>query len=68
MLVKEVFQADTGKMATGTVSHAENLKGWFVMVKDKIGRHPGNKLWGDGWVVVVRCGQPVENNVHRLHS
>ena len=34
VLVKEVFQATTGEMTTGTVSHAEALKGWFVMVKD----------------------------------
>lgn len=49
MLVKEVFHAATGKMKTGTVSHAEMLKGWFVMVKDSKGRYTGNKLWGDGW-------------------
>jgi cytochrome P460 len=36
-------------MTTGTVSHAETLKGWFVMMKDSKGRHAGNKLWGDGW-------------------
>jgi hypothetical protein len=49
VLVKEVFQASTGPMTTGTVSHAETLKGWFVMMRDNIGRHPGNALWGDGW-------------------
>ena len=49
VLVKEVFEAATGQMTTGTVSHAENLKGWFVMVKDSKGHHAGNKLWGDGW-------------------
>ena len=49
VLVKEVFQAATGQMTTGTVSHAETLKGWFVMMKDTNGRHAGNKLWGDGW-------------------
>jgi hypothetical protein len=49
VLVKEVFQAATGQMTTGTVSHAETLKGWFVMMKDNTGRHPENKLWGDGW-------------------
>src|SRR5262249_52535656 len=49
VLVKEVFQAATGKKTTGTVSHAEGLKGWFVMVKGENGRHPGNALWGDGW-------------------
>ena len=49
VLVKEVFQATTEKMKTGTVSHANTLMGWFVMVKDSNGRHAGNKLWGDGW-------------------
>ena len=49
VLVKEVFQATTEKMKTGTVSHADTLMGWFVMVKDSSGRHAGNKLWGDGW-------------------
>jgi hypothetical protein len=48
-LVKEVFQAVTGQMTTGTVSHVETLKGWFVMMKDSNGRHAGNRLWGDGW-------------------
>jgi len=49
VLIKEVFQAGTGPMTTGTVSYAESLKGWFVMVKDGKGRYAGNKLWGDGW-------------------
>jgi Cytochrome P460 len=49
VLVKEVFQTATGRLTTGTVSHAENLKGWFVMMKDGNGRYPGNNLWGDGW-------------------
>jgi hypothetical protein len=49
VLVKEVFDATTGKMKTGTVSRAELLKGWFVMMKDSKGRYAGNKLWGDGW-------------------
>jgi Cytochrome P460 len=48
-LVKEVFQTATGTMTTGTVSRADTLHGWFVMVKDANGRFPGNKLWGDGW-------------------
>lgn len=48
-LVKEVFEATTAPMTTGTVSHAETLKGWFVMVKDSNNSHPGNALWGDGW-------------------
>jgi Cytochrome P460 len=49
VLVKEVYEAATAPMTTGTVSHADKLKGWFVMVKDSVGRFPGNKLWGDGW-------------------
>jgi hypothetical protein len=49
VLVKEVYAAATGQMTTGTVSHADKLKGWFVMMKDSRGRYPDNKLWGDGW-------------------
>src|SRR6516162_412997 len=49
VLVKEVLQAVTAPMTTGTVSHAETLQGWFVMIKDTTGRHAGNKLWGDSW-------------------
>src|SRR6516165_12441445 len=39
----------TGSMTTGTVSHAQTLKGWFVLMKDSKNGHPGNKLWGNGW-------------------
>ena len=48
VLVKEVFKAATSEMTTGTVSRADALKGWFVMVKDSrtVIR---SALWGDGW-------------------
>jgi len=49
VLVKEVSATSTNKMTTGTVSHADKLKGFFVMVKDSKNTHPGNPLWGDGW-------------------
>lgn len=49
VLVKEVYATATGPMTTGTVSHADTLAGWFVMVKDSKNSHPGNKLWGSGW-------------------
>ena len=49
VLIKEVHEASTTPMTTGTVSHAETLKGWFVMVKDSQNSHPDNPLWGDGW-------------------
>jgi hypothetical protein len=49
VLVKEVHLAANKEMTTGTVSHADALKGWFVMVKDSKGLHADNKLWGNGW-------------------
>jgi hypothetical protein len=49
VLVKEVQRTATAVMTTGTVSHVDRLKGWFMMVKDSKNSHPGNKLWGDGW-------------------
>ncbi|WP_063693711.1 cytochrome P460 family protein [Bradyrhizobium stylosanthis] len=49
VLIKEVFRAATSEMTTGTVSRADALKGWFVMVKDTRNRHPDSALWGDGW-------------------
>jgi hypothetical protein len=49
VLVKEVFKTTTKPMTTGTVSSAGTLSGWFVMVKDDVGRFPKNKLWGNGW-------------------
>jgi Cytochrome P460 len=49
VLVKEVFKTTTKPMTTGTVSSADTLAGWFVMVKDDVGRFPKNKLWGNGW-------------------
>jgi hypothetical protein len=49
VLLKEVFVASTAPMTTGTVSHADTLRGWFVMVRDDKGRHGQNDVWGDGW-------------------
>jgi hypothetical protein len=49
VLVKEVYETATSPMTTGTVSRAQTLAGWFVMVKDGKNSHPQNKLWGSGW-------------------
>jgi Cytochrome P460 len=49
VLVKEVYRTATKELTTGTVSRADQLKGWFVMVRDSAGHYPGNTLWGDGW-------------------
>ncbi|TXG98934.1 MAG: cytochrome C [Nevskiaceae bacterium] len=49
VLVKEVYKSANNKMTTGLVGSPGSLVGWFVMVKDDVGRFPNNKLWGDGW-------------------
>jgi hypothetical protein len=49
VLVKEVREAATAPMTTGTVSSPAKLVGWFVAVRDPQGSYPRNKLWGDGW-------------------
>jgi hypothetical protein len=49
VLVKEVSEATTDEMTTGTASHPKTLKVWFVMVRDSKNTHPGSRLWGDGW-------------------
>ena len=49
VLIKEVYETSTRPMTTGTVSHAQALKGWFVMVRDSKNTRPDNPLWGDGW-------------------
>ena len=45
-----MYRAATGQMTTGTISHADSLRGWFVMMKDSTGRYAANKpIWGDRW-------------------
>lgn len=46
VLAKEVATARAGDMTTGRVSRAGEVLGWFVMVRDAEGRHPGDPLWG----------------------
>jgi cytochrome P460 len=58
VLVKEVFQAATKPMKTGTVSRAETLKGWFVMIRGSKNSHPNNSLWGDGGWSWFDAGNP----------
>lgn len=50
-IVKELRAASSADYSTGAnVSFAsENLKQWFVMVKDAESRFDGNSIWGDGW-------------------
>ena len=49
VIVKEVYDAATKEMTTGTVSHEDKLEGWFLMVRDTKNDYAGNKLWGEGW-------------------
>lgn len=50
-LVKELRASTSSNYSTGTnVSYANNnVKQWFVMIKDSKGRFTKNSLWGDGW-------------------
>lgn len=50
-LVKELRASTASDYSTGSgVSHAnQNVKQWFVMIKDTDNRYSGNGLWGDGW-------------------
>ena len=50
-LVKELRASESGDYSTGLgVNHATNeIKQWFVMIKDTEGRFPDNTIWGDGW-------------------
>jgi len=47
-LIKEVYETATAPMTTGTVSRAQALKGWFVLVRDSRNSHPGNVLCRPG--------------------
>jgi hypothetical protein len=50
ILVKELLNTKTMQMTTGlAVSHATEIKGWFVLVRDTQNRFKESSLWGDGW-------------------
>ncbi len=64
-LVKELRASKAGNYTTGNdVSYAtENIKQWFVMVKDTKGRFANNPLWGDGWGWALFKPDNVSTNV-----
>jgi hypothetical protein len=49
VLVKEVFGTDHAQLTTGDANWANDIKIWFVLIKDGKGRYPRSPLWGDGW-------------------
>ena len=62
VLVKEVRKTKADKMNTGHVTWADDIKIWFVMVKDKTNRFPDNPIWGDGWGwALFEAKDPVKN-------
>lgn len=51
VMIKELRHATKGTFTTGAnVAYAnDNVKQWFVMVKDTKNRFSESKNWGDGW-------------------
>ena len=64
-LVKELRASNAGTYTTGEgVSYAtDELKQWFVMIKDTQGRFADNPLWGDGWGWALYKPDDREENV-----
>jgi hypothetical protein len=48
-IVKEIRDAQTGKMTTGNVRWDGPILKWFVMVRDNNHMFPDNPNWGRGW-------------------
>jgi hypothetical protein len=50
VLVKEIRRSTRGSYTTGAdVASATEPVQWFLMVKDREGRHEGDPLWQEGW-------------------
>jgi hypothetical protein len=63
-LINEIRPSTTRAYTTGpNVSHAnESIKLWFVMIKDRKGRFPGNPLWAEGWGwALIKPSDPSRN-------
>lgn len=64
-LVKELRGSVAKDYSTGQGVHRANdeLKQWFVMIKDSAGRFPDNPLWGNGWGWALFKGDDPSTNV-----
>lgn len=49
VLIKTVSGIEEKKLSTGNAQWAGDIGVWFVMVRDRENRFPGNKAWGEGW-------------------
>lgn len=63
VLLKEIRRYTTGDYTTGThVASATEAVQWFLMVKDRKGRHPEHPLWKEGWGwALFKADAPTEN-------
>ena len=62
-LVKEVRAHRSGNFTTGSnISYSEDVKLWFVMIRDTKNRFPKNKLWAEGWGwALINADNPNKN-------
>ncbi len=51
VIVKELRSSQSGDYTTGRGIHypGNQIKQWFVMIRDRESRFEGNPIWGDGW-------------------
>jgi len=49
IMVKEVLNARGSDHTTGNAHWVEDVKVWFVMIRDTQNRFPNNGIWGEGW-------------------
>lgn len=61
IIVKEVRHARGAPHTTGEAFWVDDVKVWFVMVRDRQGRFPENPLWGEGWGwALFKGGDPMK--------
>jgi hypothetical protein len=63
VLVKTVSTINTQQLTTGKAQWAGKINVWFVMVRDRNNRFPGNKAWGEGWGWALFTADDPEKNV-----
>jgi cytochrome c len=63
VLVKEITNVGSYRMTTGQSTWSEDIKIWFVMVKNSKGRFPKNLLWAEGWGWALFDAKDAKRNV-----
>lgn len=49
VLIKEVREVVQGPQTTGHAQWAGDIRVWFVMIKDSVGRYKDSSHWSEGW-------------------